>query len=213
MAVVVSSPQELRFRFSARADSASFYINLPIGGVSAALVLFFFQTPKKAKPVPATLKEKILQMDLPGTFILMAAFVCLILVLQWGGVTKSWGSSDVIGCLVGFGLLIALFVGVQIWQGERALIVPRLIKQRTIWLLCMFQITNMGGFLELLYYLPIYFQVVSGVSAADSGVRNLPYIIGCVSRSHRPASQGADILIGSLHDRLRYCHHHHRPLH
>lgn len=36
-----------------------------------------------------------------------------------------------------------------------------------------------GGFFLLLYYLPIYFQVVSGVSASQSGVRNLPLILSC----------------------------------
>lgn len=36
-----------------------------------------------------------------------------------------------------------------------------------------------GGFFLLLYNLPIYFQVVSGVSASQSGVRNLPLILGC----------------------------------
>ncbi|KAF2094033.1 MFS general substrate transporter, partial [Rhizodiscina lignyota] len=156
-----------------------FYVNLPIGGASAALVVLFFAAPKKAKPVPAPLKEKLLQMDLLGTFVLMAAFVCLILALQWGGVTKSWGNSDVIGVLVGFVLILILFIGIETWQGERALIVPRLVKQRTIYILSMFQMVNFGVFLELLYYLPIYFQVVSGVSAANSGVRNLSYVLGC----------------------------------
>ena len=62
-----------------------FYINLPIGGVSAAIILFFFKTPAHAVPVQATLKEKILQMDLPGAFTVMAAIVCYVLALQWGG--------------------------------------------------------------------------------------------------------------------------------
>ncbi|QDS72672.1 hypothetical protein FKW77_002901 [Venturia effusa] len=155
-----------------------FYINLPIGGASAFIILFFFQTPKAAKPVEATLKEKLLQMDLPGTFILMASFTCLILTLQWGGVTKSWGSSQVIGLLVGFVLILVLFIVTQIWQGDRALIVPRLMKQKTIALLSVWQVFNSGMFLLLMYYLPIYFQVVSGVSASKSGIRNLPLILG-----------------------------------
>jgi MFS family permease len=155
-----------------------FYINLPIGGVAAVLIFFFFNTPRAAKPQQATLGEKFLQMDLLGTFILMAAFVCLILALQWGGTTKSWGSADVIGVLVGFALLITLFIGIEIWLDDRALIVPRLMKQKTIAFLALFQTFNSGVFLMFLYYLPLYFQVVSGVTAAQSGVRNLPFILG-----------------------------------
>jgi MFS family permease len=65
-----------------------FYINLPIGGVSAAIIFFFFKTPAHAVPAQATLKEKILQMDLPGSFTVMAAIVCYVLALQWGGNRK-----------------------------------------------------------------------------------------------------------------------------
>src|SRR5690242_16382130 len=123
---------------------SSFYINLPIGGASAAIILLLFQTPKQAKPQEATLKGKILQMDLLGTFVLMASFVCLILALQWGGVTKSWGSADVIGTLVGFVLIIAVFLGIEVWLDDRALFVPRLMKMKTIALLSTYQIFNSG---------------------------------------------------------------------
>lgn len=117
-------------------------------------------------------------MDPAGTFVLLAAFICLILALQWGGTTKSWGSADVIGTLIGFFLLITLFIGIEVWLGDRALLVPRLMKQKTIAFLSAFQFFGSGTFMILLYYLPIYFQVVSGVSAAQSGVRNIPYILG-----------------------------------
>ncbi|KAK7555885.1 MFS gliotoxin efflux transporter glia [Phyllosticta citricarpa] len=155
-----------------------FYINLPVGGLSAAIILIWFTTPKAAKPVQETLKEKILQMDLLGTALLLCAFTCLILALQWGGTTKSWGNADVIGVLVGFGTIIALFLVVEWWLEDRALMVPRLLKQKTLGLLCLFQFFNSAVFMLLLYYLPIYFQAVSGVSAAQSGIRNLPFILG-----------------------------------
>lgn len=155
-----------------------FYINLPIGGLAGAIIFIWFSTPKKAKPVEAPLLEKFLQMDPLGTFFLLAAFTCLILALQWGGTTKAWGDSEVIGTLVGFVVLIVVFVGIQIWLDDRALLVPRLMKQKTIAFLSAFQFFGSGTFMLLLYYLPIYFQVVSGVSAAQSGVRNIPYILG-----------------------------------
>jgi hypothetical protein len=117
-------------------------------------------------------------MDFIGTFILMASFICLILALQWGGVQKSWKSADVIGTLIGFILLLVIFVAVEIWQDDRALIVPRLMKQKTLALFSLFQAFNSGFFLLLMYYLPIYFQVVSGVSASQSGIRSVPYVLG-----------------------------------
>ncbi|EKD17024.1 uncharacterized protein L3040_000450 [Drepanopeziza brunnea f. sp. 'multigermtubi'] len=156
-----------------------FYINLPVGGISAAIIVFFFTTPAQAIPVKATLKEKFLQMDMPGSFVVMAGIVCYILALQWGGQTKSWGDSDVIGTLVGFVLIMILWAVIEWYQGERAMIVGRLLKDRHIWSGMAFLFFLAGGFFLLLYNLPIYFQVVSGVSASDSGVRNLPLILGC----------------------------------
>ena len=155
-----------------------FYINLPVGGASAGLIVLFFQTPKQAKPVAATLKEKILQLDLPGSFIFMAAIICFLLALQWGGATKSWGNSDVIGTLVGGAVILAVFIAIEIYQNERALLVRRLLTNKTIALACVFQFFNSAAFMVDLYFLPEYFQSVSGVTAAESGVHNLPFILG-----------------------------------
>jgi hypothetical protein len=103
----------------------------------------------------------------------MGATVCCILALQWGGVTKSWNDSTVIGTLVGFVLITALFIAIQWWNGERAVIVGRLLKNRTVAVGMAYIFFLGGSFFALLYYLPIYFQVVDNVSPAESGIRNL----------------------------------------
>jgi hypothetical protein len=157
--------------------SFSFYINLPIGGVAAAFIVYFFLTPKEAKTEATSNKEKLKQMDIPGTIILTGAIICLILGLQWGGISKPWNSSPVIGTFVGFGLIVLVFIGLELWQGENALVVPRVIKMKTIWLLALFNFLNFGSATVLFYYIPIYFQVIFGVSASQSGIRNLPLIL------------------------------------
>ena len=136
-----------------------FWINLPIGGLAGAVIFFFFQTPKAAKPVQAPLKEKILQMDAPGTFTIMAAAVCYLLAMQWGGTTKAWNSSEVVGCLVGFGLLVIAFVVIQYFQGDRALLQGRLLKDRTLAGMSAYIFAVAGGFFIPLYVLPIYFPI------------------------------------------------------
>lgn len=116
-------------------------------------------------------------MDFPGTFTAVASIICYILALQWAGQAKSWKSADVVGTLVGCFLLVILFIVIQWYQGERAIVVGRLLKNRTI-AVSMFTVCFIGGcFFLLLYYLPLYFQIVSGVTASQSGVRNLPLII------------------------------------
>ncbi|KAI9871644.1 MAG: hypothetical protein M1830_002659 [Pleopsidium flavum] len=164
--------------FTDKVSWRCFYINLPIGGISAAIIMLVFQTPQAARPTEASLGEKFLQMDLIGTFTIMAAVVCYLLAVQWGGVTHSWNSADVIGTLIGFGLLVLLFCIIEWRQGDRALLLPRILKQRTIAVACAFSFFLGGAFFVLLYYLPIYFQAVSGVAAAQSGIRSLSLILG-----------------------------------
>jgi hypothetical protein len=72
-------------------------------------------------------------MDLIGTSTIMAAVVCLLLALQWGGVAKAWNSVDVIGTLVGFGLIAILFLVIEWWQGERALLLPSVLRRQEVW--------------------------------------------------------------------------------
>ena len=109
-----------------------FYINLPVGAIAATMVFFFFKAPKAARPARATLKEKLLQMDLPGAFTIIASIVCYLLAMQWGGTTKPWSDGAVIGTLVAFGILAILFVAIQWYSGDRALLQFRLLKDRTI---------------------------------------------------------------------------------
>ncbi|MCJ1284221.1 hypothetical protein MMC26_003552 [Xylographa opegraphella] len=154
-----------------------FYINLPIRGAAAAIIFLTFTTPTAAKPLEVPLLEKLKQMDLPGSFTIMAAVICYLLALEWGGTTKSWSDSTVIGTLVGFVLLVGLFAVIQWHQGERALLLGRLLKRRIILVGVLYQIFIAGGFFVLLYYLPLYFQVVSGVSPSESGIRNLGLVI------------------------------------
>ena len=97
-----------------------------------AAVVVFFRLPPSVKPAQASLGEKFLQMDLIGALIYCGALMCYLLALSWGGAVKSWGSSEVIGTLVGFGVLLILFFVVEWWQGDRALLHPSIMRDRTI---------------------------------------------------------------------------------
>ncbi|KAI8156044.1 putative efflux pump gsfJ [Colletotrichum sp. SAR 10_70] len=154
-----------------------FYINLPVGGLGAAIILFFFHTPPQAVPQKASALEKFLQMDLIGTSLIMGGTIAFLLALQWGGSTHPWNSSTIIGLFVGFGLIIVAFIILEWYQGERSMIAPRLIKDRTIYISSAYAFFFAGSYFVLVYYLPIYFQSVDNATPTESGVRNLPIII------------------------------------
>lgn len=77
-------------------------------------------------------------MDLPGAIMIIGAVTCYTLAVQDGGLTHPWNSSTIIGLLVGFVLIIAAFWIVEYIQGDRALLLPRLMKDRTMIIGCAF---------------------------------------------------------------------------
>jgi hypothetical protein len=73
-----------------------------------------------------------LDLDLLGSLIIVGTIACLISVLQGGGVLFAWNSAKSIGLFVGSGLLLIIFVIIQLRRGENATIPPRIFRQRTI---------------------------------------------------------------------------------
>lgn len=155
-----------------------FWVNLPIGGLAAGLVILFFKAPPQSQVKNASWKEIMLQMDFSGILLLLGAILCFLLALQWGGSAKSWKNADVIGTLIGFGLLIVLFCVNEVMLKDKAMIPPRLMKHTTVLFSSAYTFFFCGSFYLLLYYLPIYFQSAKGSSAANSGVRMLPLVLG-----------------------------------
>ncbi|KAE9366637.1 MFS general substrate transporter [Stipitochalara longipes BDJ] len=154
-----------------------FYINLPIGGLAAAILVIFFRLPAHFKPAEATFREKMLQLDPIGIVLIMGAVICYILALQWGGLTLPWSSSTIIGLFVGFALLLICFGFDQWYMEERAMLPKRLLKDRYIHQGMAYSFTIAGTYFLVLYFLPLYFQVIDNVSPIQSGVRNLPLIL------------------------------------
>lgn len=154
-----------------------FYINLPIGAISAGIILIFFQPPSAAKPKSATFREKLLHMDPIGAALVMGLVICYILALHYGGIIHAWNSSRVVGLLVGFIVLSIAFVVWEWCQEDRAMVPFRLAGQRVYIVPSVYAFFFSGAYFLIIYYLPLYFQVIDGVSAAMSGVRNLPLIL------------------------------------
>ncbi|KAI0144319.1 MFS general substrate transporter [Xylariaceae sp. FL1272] len=156
-----------------------FYINLPIGAV-AAVCLILILKPSRAPSEPATIWQQCLRLDPLGTFFLVPSVVSLLLALQWGGSTYTWDSWRIILLLVLFGVLFIAFGIVQVKTPNRATVPVRVITRRSIFAAAIFMFALAGSFLMGLYYLPLWFQVVKGASAMQSGVYTLPFVLSLV---------------------------------
>jgi hypothetical protein len=71
-------------------------------------------------------------MDIPGVALLSGMVVCFTLAMRWAGVEYPWQSLQIIGTLVGTGVLAGAFAIDQWYQGERALLLASFLKNRTL---------------------------------------------------------------------------------
>lgn len=159
-----------------------FYINLPFGGVAAVFIFFLLTIPDRSTTHLPN-KQKLAQMDFLGIFFLLPGVVCLLLALQWGGSKYDWNSGRIIALLVLAGVLAIAFVLVQIFRPETATIPPRIFAQRSIIAGFCATFTVGASMMIVVYYLPIWFQAIEGISAVDSGIRLLPLVLSMVLAS------------------------------
>ena len=157
-------------------------VNLPIGAVTLiAVTLILKPTPPFKKNL--TPKQKILQLDPLGTLFLLPCLICLLLALQWGGTSLAWSNGKIIALLVLFALLAISFITVQIFRQETAQIPASIVENRSMLAGGFFIFALAGSMMLMVYYIPIYFQAVKGVSAQESGIRTIPLVLSLVAGS------------------------------
>jgi MFS family permease len=154
---------------------------LPLGVVTAVIVFFLVPNtydPERHSRRRLPLKEKLQEIDLYGLAALVPTIICILLATQWGGAKYQWANGRIIALfVVGFALFLA-FVVVEYRQGDRAIVPPSLIKRRTVWACSVFSFCLFGSFLVVCYFLPLWFQAIKGDTATESGIHNLPSILG-----------------------------------
>ncbi|MFK4108265.1 MFS transporter [Streptomyces sp. NPDC002176] len=150
-----------------------FYINVPFGLVTLAVVAAVLKLPRPNKRA---------RLDVPGALLLAAASTCLVLLTSWGGTEYAWDSREIIGLGAGAVAAVILFVVAERFAAE-PLIPLRLFRDSV------FNITGLVGLVigvalfGAASYLPTFLQMVDGASATESGLLMLPMMAGIVIAS------------------------------
>ncbi|VUC31555.1 unnamed protein product [Clonostachys rosea] len=180
-----------------------FWINLPLGAVTAVVVFFFARMPDQPTTEEQSetggqnsrFKYFFSKLDVVGTVLLIPFMTCLILALQWGGTTLPWSNWRVILCLSIFGVTFLLWCYVQHSRGDLATLPVRIIKQRSIASGAWFSFSHGALRSLIIYYIPIWFQVVKDTNAEQSGINFLASSLAMVA---------SVILTGQLTSRIGY---------
>ncbi|WDK15626.1 major facilitator superfamily transporter [Colletotrichum graminicola] len=153
-----------------------FLMNLPLGGV-ALLLIACAMKPLGQTHEKASLGDRLRQLDIKGTMVLIPGVVCLLLALQWGGIKYAWNAPRSVILMVLAAVLLLVFVAIQVLLPETATVPPRIIKQRSIFFSAWISFFFGGQLMIFLYFIPIYLQAIKGFSAIESGIRILPLIL------------------------------------
>ena len=150
-----------------------FYINLPIGAVALVVITVV---------LPATSTRRHHQIDYLGATLLAGFATCVVLATSWGGTTYPWGSAEIIGLFVASVVLIAGWWVSARYAAEPVL--PLRLFANPVFSVCA-GISLAAGFAMFgsISYLPLFLQVVHGVSPTISGVYLLPMVGGLLITS------------------------------
>ncbi|KAG9104701.1 hypothetical protein FRC07_009755 [Ceratobasidium sp. 392] len=160
-----------------------FYINLPFGAITVLTIIFLI--PRRPAMGGAdyegkTTLQKWLSLDWAGSVLALGMVTSLLLPLQWGGNEKPWNDKVVIALFCVFGVLLIIFVGWEMYKGDRAILRTAMFRRRTQVGACVEAFFIMLALLLGTYYLPVYFQVTKGHSATRSGIDILPFMLSVV---------------------------------
>ena len=150
-----------------------FYINLPIGAVALVVVIVV---------LPATSTRRHHKIDYLGAAMLAAFATSVVLATSWGGTTYPWASPQIIGLFVA----AVVFLGLWYLSARRAAepVLPLRLFRNSVFTVSA-GISVAAGFAMFgsISYLPLFLQVVHGVSPTLSGVYLLPMVGGLLITS------------------------------
>ncbi len=150
-----------------------FYLNVPIG--VAALVIT-----SVVLNLPFPRREHAI--DYPGAALMVAGVTALLLVTVWGGTQYPWGSPTIVGLAVAGVALLGVFLW---WESRVAepILPPRLFGNSVFSVSSALMFVMAFAMFGAVIFLPVYLQLVHGVTATTSGLLLLPLMTGVFAAS------------------------------
>ncbi len=150
-----------------------FYVNVPVGLVSLYLI-------GRLLPTVRTAGARF-TLDVPGVVLLTTAVVPTLIALTLAE-TSSWVDQAVLAWFA-VGLVSAIGFIVAETRAEDPIIPLDLFKNRTFTVSAIATLFAIFGFSTLIIFLPLWFQVVKGLSPTASGYALFPFLFGLIFSS------------------------------
>jgi EmrB/QacA subfamily drug resistance transporter len=150
-----------------------FYVNLPLG-IAALAVL--------AVTLPSVSERRHREIDYAGTALLAVGLSGIILLTSLGGNTYDWASPEIVLLgVVGVGALVALTFVER--RAAEPILPPMLFRNRVFIVTSAVAMVVGFALFGALTYLPLFQQIVRGLSPTASGLQLLPVMGGLLVSS------------------------------
>ncbi|MEU7134344.1 MFS transporter [Streptomyces sp. NPDC046261] len=150
-----------------------FYVNVPFGLLTLAVVAFGLKLPRPPRRA---------RFDVLGALLLTASSTCLVLLTTWGGTEYEWTSRTILGLGAGALGTALLFAVVEHFAAE-PIIPPHLFRDPVFTVTALVGAVVGVALFGAATYLPTFLQMVDGVDATESGMLMLPMMGGIVAAS------------------------------
>jgi MFS family permease len=128
-------------------------------------------------PESRSTKEKLKELDLPGTLLFFPAMTSLFMALTWAGTKLPWISPVIIALFCVFVVLLGVFTVEQWLKQDSATLPPRLFRNRSVLAGALFSFSCNGAVNVFEFYLSTWLQAVQGFGPAKSGYLMIPLIV------------------------------------
>jgi EmrB/QacA subfamily drug resistance transporter len=141
-----------------------FYVNLPLGALALFMIIYKMPTLRRGTGG---------DIDYLGALLVVLTAAAALLALTLGGTRHPWDSSLIVGLFAGSAAALAIFIWVE--RRASAPILPlHLFAIPTFRTAALGSFVMSMAFLGVVMFMPLYMQVVQGVTATQSGLSLLP---------------------------------------
>ena len=158
---------------------AAFYAQFPLCLLAIAVVSMVLHLPP---PEDAHWKEKLKRVDFAGAAVLVSAVTTLLVGLDRGS-NVAWSSPLAITFLAVSLPLFMVFVLIEQKFASEPFAPGRIIFGRSQLAAYLCNFFSIGGWLGVLFYVPLYYQAVDNLGPSQAGLRLLPAILLSVTGS------------------------------
>ncbi|GHO46159.1 MDR family MFS transporter [Ktedonospora formicarum] len=157
-----------------------FYINLPVGLIAVAALLFFLPNQLSVRTSEWNGWGSVRRVDFLGSLISAVATICLMLGLTWGSSRMyAWNSFQVMG-LIGISVILFILFTFVEKRAEEPILPLSLFHNQTFSMVTLLSMLQMMVLMGLSLYLPLFLQGVLAVSPTMAGLVMTPLSISMV---------------------------------